>query len=235
MSQKIVIILPTFNERENLPGIVHEIFALAVDDLQVLVVDDNSPDGTGWLADELARKDGRVKVLHRQQKEGLGRAYVQGFHHALDILGADLVFCMDADFSHDPKLIPQFIQKAQSADVVIGSRYVPGGKIVNWNWSRRFISALGNWYVRTVLGVPIRDLTTGYICFRKEVIGQIGLSQLAAIGYVILVELKYRSYRHKFRIVEIPITFMERRGGASKFSIRIMWESLWRVFKLRFK
>ncbi len=235
MDTKTVIILPTYNERENLPGITNEIFALKVSDLQILIVDDNSPDGTGEVADQLARQNGRIKVLHRQKKEGLGRAYVQGFHFAIETLGADLIFCMDADFSHDPKVIPQFIQKMEKADVVIGSRYVPGGRIVNWSWARRFISALGNFYARLVLGVPIKDLTTGYVCFRKGVLDKIGLGQLAAIGYVILIELKYRSYRNKFRITEIPITFMERRGGASKFSIRIMWECFWRVFKLRFR
>ncbi len=231
---KSVIILPTYNERENLPGIVQEILRVAPADCGILVVDDNSPDGTGRLADELAQRHDRIDVLHRAQKQGLGRAYAAGFMHVLKNTAVQYIFEMDADYSHQPKYLPHFFQVIQSADVVLGSRYIRGGGVENWNIPRRCISKLANSTIRIILGIPISDLTGGYKCFRRQALASLDFRKLESRGYNFQIEVTYRLWQQKYRIKEIPITFLERHAGSSKFSLSIMIESFWRVILLRF-
>jgi len=229
-----VIILPTYNEKENLAGLVHDIFSIGIKDLHIIIVDDNSPDGTGRIADGLATKNSNIQVIHRSKKEGLGKAYVAGFKKALADSRNQYIFEMDADFSHQPKYLPNFLEKARQADVVLGSRNIPGGGIENWSWLRRFISWLANVVVRWLLGVPIKDLTGGYKCWQRHVLEQLNLDQVESSGYNFQIELTYKAYCKGFKIVEVPIVFMERRAGHSKFSLVIMLESFWKVLKLRF-
>jgi dolichol-phosphate mannosyltransferase len=224
------VVLPTYNERENIPAIVPAILA-ASPALDVLVVDDDSPDGTGALADELASADPRVRVLHRERKAGLGRAYLEGFAKALSA-GYGRILEMDADFSHDPARLPALL--ATDADVVLGSRYVPGGGTVNWGLGRRLLSRGGSLYARTILGVPIRDLTGGFKCFRRKVLESLDLGTVRSSGYAFQIELTYRAIRRGFKVVELPITFVDRRVGRSKMSRRIVAEALWMVWKIRF-
>lgn len=231
---KPVIILPTYNEKENLADIVQDIFSIGIKNLHIIVVDDNSPDGTGRIADDLAKKHNILSVVHRPQKEGLGRAYVAGFKKALADPEVDYIFEMDADFSHQPKYLPDFLQKIKSADLVLGSRNIPGGGVENWSWPRRFISWFANITIRFILGVPMRDLTGGYKCFRREVLEKLDLDRVESSGYNFQIELTYKAYKKGFKIVETPIIFVERRAGKSKFSAVIMIESFWKVLKLRF-
>jgi len=224
------VVLPTYDERENLPLIVPRILETAPE-IDVLVVDDNSPDGTGAIADELASREPRVRVLHRPRKEGLGRAYLAGFAEALDA-GYGRILEMDADFSHDPSSLPALL--AADADVVLGSRYVPGGGTVNWGLGRRLLSRGGSLYARTILGVRVRDLTGGFKCFRREVLEKLDLPSVRSSGYAFQIELTYRALRRGFRVVELPITFVDRRVGRSKMSRRIVAEALWMVWKIRF-
>ncbi|HZX97199.1 MAG TPA: polyprenol monophosphomannose synthase [Myxococcales bacterium] len=224
------VVLPTYNERENLPGIVPRILE-ASPRLDVLVVDDNSPDGTGALADALAARDPRVRVLHRQRKEGLGRAYLAGFAQAL-AAGYGRILEMDADFSHDPARLPALLEA--DADVALGSRYVPGGGTVNWGFGRRLLSRGGSLYARTILGIPVRDLTGGFKCFRRVVLEKLDLASVRSSGYAFQIELTYRALRRGFKVVEVPITFVDRRVGKSKMSRRIVAEALWMVWKIRF-
>jgi dolichol-phosphate mannosyltransferase len=224
------VVLPTYNERENVPQIIPAILA-ASPALDVLVVDDNSPDGTGSLADELAARDPRVRVLHRQRKEGLGRAYLAGFAEAL-AAGYGRVLEMDADFSHDPARLPVLL--ATDADLVLGSRYVRGGSTVNWGTGRRLLSRGGSFYARTILGLPIRDLTGGFKCFRRKVLEALDLGSVRSSGYAFQIELTYRTIRRGFKVVEVPITFTDRRVGKSKMNRRIVAEALWMVWKIRF-
>ena len=225
------VVLPTYNERENVPQIVPVILA-ASPALDVLVVDDNSPDGTGALADELAARDPRVRVLHRQRKEGLGRAYLAGFAEALRA-GYGRILEMDADFSHDPARLPVLL--GTDADLVLGSRYVPGGSTVNWGAGRRLLSRGGSFYARTILGLPIRDLTGGFKCFRRKVLEAIHFDGVRSRGYAFQVELTYRAVRAGFRVVEVPITFRDRQYGQSKMSWRIAAEAMVLVPRLRFR
>jgi dolichol-phosphate mannosyltransferase len=227
-----LVCIPTYNERENLEPIVAA--ALAADPrVDVLVVDDNSPDGTGQLADALAAREGRVKVLHRAKKEGLGRAYLAAFRWALE-RGYRYVLEMDADFSHDPRHLPTLLDTAEAgADVVLGSRYVPGGGTVNWGLVRRVISRGGSLYARTVLGVGVRDLTGGFKCFRREVLEGIDLAAVRSTGYAFQIELTYRSLKAGYSVAEVPITFEDRRVGQSKMSRKIFLEALVRVVQLR--
>jgi dolichol-phosphate mannosyltransferase len=229
MDVKAVVCLPTYNERENLERIVR---ALADKDVSVLIVDDNSPDGTGRVADALAAEQGWVEVLHRERKEGLGPAYVAGFRHALTA-GADLVLEMDADFSHDPADVPRLIAAAEEADVVIGSRYVDGGSIGNWGPARRLVSAGGSLYARVLLGVDVRDLTGGFKCFRRDVLETLDLDAIASRGYAFQIETTYRALRAGFRVREIPIAFVDRERGGSKMSGPIVLEAIWKVPALR--
>ena len=226
---KAVVCLPTYNERENLEPMLR---ALGDKGVRVLVVDDNSPDGTGRLADQLADDLDYVDVLHRERKEGLGPAYLAGFRRALAD-GAELVLEMDCDFSHDPKEVPRLVAAAADADVVLGSRYVAGGAVGNWGIVRRFVSAGGSWYARLLLGAQVRDLTGGFKCYRREVLEAIDLEAIDSKGYAFQIETTYRALRAGFRVVEIPITFVDREAGGSKMSNAIVAEAIWKVPMLR--
>jgi dolichol-phosphate mannosyltransferase len=228
-----LVCIPTYNERDNLEGIVQAVLA-ADPRTEVLVVDDNSPDGTGDLADTLAARESRVHVLHRAQKEGLGRAYLAAFAWALEGPYA-YVLEMDADWSHPPRYLPELLNRAEAgADLVLGSRYVPGGGTVNWGWLRRLISRGGSLYARTVLGLAVRDLTGGFKCFRRRVLESLDLAAVHSTGYAFQIELTYRAVRNGFRVEEMPIVFEDRRVGQSKMSRRIVVEALTMVWKLRF-
>jgi dolichol-phosphate mannosyltransferase len=227
------LVLPTYNEAENVEAFVEAVREKLPASARVLIVDDNSPDGTGAIADRLAERHENVGVLHRPHKEGLGPAYIAGFREAL-AGGADLVLEMDSDFSHDPAYLPRLLDAAQRADLVIGSRYVPGGGIADWGPLRRGISRGGSTYARLVLGVDVRDLTGGFKCFRREVLEAIDLDAIQARGYAFQVEMTYRAIQQGFRVVEVPIFFRDRRVGSSKMSRAIMAEAAWRVPALRF-
>jgi dolichol-phosphate mannosyltransferase len=229
---RVLVIVPTYNERDNLPQIVAAVHQqLPIADL--LIVDDASPDGTGELADEIARQDTKVTILHRAGKQGLGTAYIAGFRHAL-AHNYDFVFEMDCDFSHDPKYLPRMLDAAQNgADLVLGSRYVDGGGTVNWGPVRKLISRGGSFYARTILGVPVRDLTGGFKCFRRRVLESIDLDGVSAQGYGFQIEMTYRALKQNFQVVEVPIVFVDRRVGQSKMSKRIFIEALTLVWKLR--
>jgi dolichol-phosphate mannosyltransferase len=233
---RLVVCLPTYEECENLEPLVRALGNVfqrhGPDDVRVLVIDDASPDGTGEIADRLSREFDWVGVLHRQRKEGLGPAYVAGFRRAL-AEGAELVLEMDADFSHDPDDVPRLVSAAAQADLVLGSRYVPGGRIENWGPGRKAVSAAGSWYARTVLGLGLRDLTGGFKCFRREVLERIDLDAVSSLGYAFQIETTYRAVRAGFRVVEIPITFVDREVGGSKMTKRIVGEAIWRVPRLR--
>jgi dolichol-phosphate mannosyltransferase len=228
------VILPTYNEAENLERIVGDVLEHLPASSRVLIVDDNSPDGTGGIADRLAGSDGSIAVLHRERKEGLGPAYLAGFHVALDG-GAERIIEMDADFSHDPAYLPRLIAATGDADLAIGSRYVPGGGITDWGPTRRFISRGGSAYARLALGLPIRDLTGGFKCFRRVVLETIDLETIEARGYAFQVETTYRAIKSGFRVVEVPITFRDRTDGISKMTKAIVAEAMWRVPAMRFR
>jgi dolichol-phosphate mannosyltransferase len=229
---RTLLLIPTYNERDNLAQLsaqIHDSLPAA----DILVIDDNSPDGTGQLADELAAKHPYVQVLHRAGKLGLGSAYIAGFRHAL-AAGYDYVFEMDADFSHDPCYLPSMLGAAMDgADVVIGSRRVPGGGTENWGLARQLISAGGSLYARTILGLPIRDLTAGFKCFRRHVLSAIELSAVRSNGYSFQIEMTYRAIQKGFKVVEVPIVFVDRRAGQSKMSRQIFIEAMGMVWRLR--
>jgi dolichol-phosphate mannosyltransferase len=226
------LILPTYNEAENIEPMVRAARAQLGEGDRILVVDDNSPDGTGQIADRLAEEIEGVEVLHRPGKQGLGRAYLAGFRRALDG-GAELLLEMDSDFSHDPDDLPRLIAAAQDADLVLGSRYVPGGNVVDWGLVRKLVSRGGSWYARTVLGVGVRDLTGGFKCFRRSVLESLDLESVHADGYGFQIELTYRAIKAGFNVVEIPIVFRDRRVGQSKMNARIALEAVWKVPALR--
>jgi dolichol-phosphate mannosyltransferase len=228
----ICVCLPTYNERENLEPMVARLENVLGGDGFVLVIDDSSPDGTGELADRLAAERSWVRVIHRPRKEGLGPAYLEGFRHAL-ALDADLVLEMDCDFSHDPADVPRLIAAAEDADLVIGSRYVPGGGTRNWGLVRRLISRGGSLYAQLLLGVPIRDLTGGFKCYRRAVLETIDLDAIDSKGYAFQIETTYRALRAGFRAVEVPIVFADREVGGSKMSKAIVLEAVWKVPALR--
>ena len=233
MADRYLVCVPTYNERANLPLIVPAI--LAQDPrLEVLVIDDGSPDGTGDLADELAAADPRVHVLHRSAKQGLGRAYLAGFEWALE-RGYEFIFEMDADFSHDPAFLPRFIEAIRSADIVIGSRYKQGVNVINWPISRLLLSLGANQYARVVTGLPITDSTGGFKCFRRKVLEAIDFGRVRSNGYAFQIEMSYRAWRKGFTLVEIPIVFTDRVEGHSKMSRRIVREAIWMVWSLRFR
>jgi dolichol-phosphate mannosyltransferase len=228
------VILPTYNEAENLERLVAAIRDRLPEVSRVLVVDDNSPDGTGEIADHLAAEHPNVEVLHRARKQGLGPAYIAGFGQAL-AGGAELIVEMDADFSHDPAYLPQLLRAAEDADLVIGSRYVPGGGVTEWGPLRRFISRGGSAYARTALGLDVRDLTGGFKVIRREVLETIDLDAIDSLGYAFQVEVTYRAIRTGFRVVEIPIVFRDRREGSSKMTKAIVAEAMWRVPAMRLR
>jgi dolichol-phosphate mannosyltransferase len=227
-----LLCIPTYNERENIESIVRAVLE-ADGRTDVLVVDDASPDGTGELADALARQSSRVHVLHRAGKAGLGRAYLAAFRWGLE-RGYRFLLEMDADWSHHPRYLPSLLDRAASdADLVLGSRWVPGGGTLNWGLGRRLISKGGSLYARLVLGLPIRDLTGGFKCFRAEVLRAIDLDSVHSTGYAFQIELTYRAIRRGFRVVEVPIVFEDRRVGQSKMSRAIVLEALFMVWKIR--
>lgn len=233
MPERALVVVPTYNERVNLPLIVPQI--LAQDPrIEVLVVDDNSPDGTGALADQLAAADPRVHVLHRPGKGGLGKAYLAGFRWALD-QGYDLIFEMDADFSHDPKFLPAFLDAAREADLVIGSRYKTGVNVINWPISRLLLSLGANQYARWATGLPLTDSTGGFKCFRRPVLAALEFERVRSNGYSFQIEMSFRAWKKGFRLVEIPIVFTDRVEGQSKMNGRIVREAIWMVWWLRLK
>jgi dolichol-phosphate mannosyltransferase len=231
---RILICLPTYNERENLESMVRALGDLGLEELEVLVIDDASPDGTGDIADRLADELSWVHVLHRERKEGLGPAYLAGFGRALE-LGADLVFEMDCDFSHDPADVPRLTAAAVDADLVLGSRYVEGGGTRNWGLVRRFISRGGSLYAQVLLQLGIRDLTGGFKCYRRAVLETIDLDAITSRGYAFQIETTYRTLRAGFRVVEVPIVFADREVGGSKMSKAIVLEAIWKVPLLRLR
>jgi dolichol-phosphate mannosyltransferase len=228
------VILPTYDEAENLERIVGAVLEQLPASRRILIVDDNSPDGTGKIADRLAEADDSIAVLHRPRKEGLGPAYLAGFRVALEA-GAERIIEMDADFSHDPSYLPALIEATEHADLAIGSRYVPGGGITDWGPMRRFISRGGSAYARAALGLPVRDLTGGFKCFRRVVLETINLETIEARGYAFQVETTYRAIKAGFRVVEVPIVFKDRADGTSKMSKGIVAEAMWRVPAMRFR
>lgn len=230
---KVVVITPTYNEKDNLPVLIEAIFGLGLNGISMLVVDDNSPDETGKIAERYAKKY-PLKVLHRKEKMGLGTAYVEGFN---DVLKGDFkyIILIDADMSHDPKDIKKLLEKIINYDLVIGSRYVKGGKTVNWSFMRKLISRFGNIYSKAILSLPYNDLTSGYRCFRREVLEKIDFDSLSSVGYGFTIETIYHADKNGFRIVEIPITFSERESGKSKFDLPIILESFKNVISLRLR
>ncbi|HKV00933.1 MAG TPA: polyprenol monophosphomannose synthase [Ktedonobacteraceae bacterium] len=229
---KTLLITPTYNEIENLRPLLTEIFSYAPE-TDVLIVDDNSPDGTGKLADEIHNQNSRVKVLHRPGKLGLGTAYIAGFKYAIEH-GYDAAFEMDADFSHDPRYLPDFLKAIEHADVVIGSRYIPGGYTPNWSLFRRLISGGGNIFARFTLGIPVHDCTAGYRLYRRQLLESIDLDTVQSQGYAFQIEMAYRAAQQGFKIFETPIIFMDRRIGKSKMSRKIVIEGFTYVLKARF-
>jgi dolichol-phosphate mannosyltransferase len=232
--RSICLVLPTYNEAGNIEGFVEAVLAKLPASATVLVVDDNSPDGTGRIADRLAAGDGRVEVLHRPRKEGLGPAYLAGFRRAL-AAGAELVLEMDSDFSHDPAYLPRLLEASGRADLVIGSRYVDGGGVGDWGALRRAISRGGCAYARLVLGLGVQDLTGGFKCFRRDVLEAIEIDSIRSRGYAFQVETTYRAIRAGFKVVEVPIVFRDRQAGASKMGRSIVTEAVWRVPAMRFR
>ncbi|HMI31765.1 MAG TPA: polyprenol monophosphomannose synthase [Candidatus Limnocylindrales bacterium] len=228
---KALVVIPTYNERENLTELLRQIFAQGLP-LEVLIIDDNSPDGTGAVADGLAQADPRVHVMHRAAKMGLGSAYVAGFRYALE-RDYDAVFEMDADFSHNPESLPVFLRELESADLVVGSRYLHGVTVVNWPLKRLVLSYGANVYSRVITGIPIKDLTGGFKCFRRVVLESVDLSRVRSDGYGFQIEMNYKAWRKGFRLREIPILFVDRRAGESKMNQRIVWEAAWMVWRLR--
>jgi len=231
---KTIIVLPTYNEKENLSRMVDELLALNISNLHILVVDDNSPDGTGKIADELAARDERVNVLHRKEKNGLGQAYIAGFKQAIS-MDADYIIQMDCDFSHQPKYIPEFLKAIESHDVVLGSRFAKGGSVdKDWSIYRKLLTWFANRvYTPTILGIPVRDATGGYRVWRRNTLIGLGLDRIRSNGYVFQVEMAYVASRLGFRIAEIPIYFPDRELGESKMDIRIQIEAAMRVWEVR--
>jgi dolichol-phosphate mannosyltransferase len=231
MPERALVVVPTYNECENLPQIVSAILSQDAP-LDVLIVDDGSPDGTGAMADEFAARDSRVHVLHRKSKDGLGRAYLAGFAWALDH-DYGFVFEMDADFSHDPKNLPRFLDAAANADVVVGSRYASGVNVINWPMSRLLLSWFANTYARCVTGLKLTDATGGFKCFRREVLAAMPFDRVRSNGYAFQIEMSFRAWKKGVRIQELPIIFTDRMEGRSKMNGRIVREAIWMVWWLR--
>jgi len=230
-NSKITVVIPTYNEKENIGALIRKITGLDPA-ISIIVVDDNSPDGTGGEVLRLGKIFPQVKLMERTDKRGLGTAYVDGFKEALS-RGADLIFGMDADLSHDPAHIPDFLKAAGEGDVVVGSRYLDGVSVVNWPISRLILSVGANKYVRIITGLPVSDATSGFICYKREALAAIPLDNIESDGYSFLVEMKYRIFKKGFRLKEIPIVFVERRKGRSKMSFNVFLESVIMVWRLR--
>lgn len=228
-----LVIVPTYNERENIAAVVDKVMGLGLD-LGLLIVDDNSPDGTGDIVRELAKTNKSLHILQRAGKMGLGSAYIAGFKWALANTDAQFVFEMDADFSHDPGALPEFLEAVKDADVVLGSRYLDGITVMNWPLSRLFLSVGANIYTRIITGMPLKDATGGFKCFRRKVLESLPLDQITSDGYSFQIEVNHIVWQKKFRIKEIPIIFVDRTIGTSKMSRRIIWEAAFLVWKLRF-
>ena len=226
-SDRVAVIVPTFNERANIESTVGRVRS-AVPEADLLVVDDNSPDGTGEIADKLAAEDSHVHVLHRDRKAGLGAAYIAGFHWALEA-GYDVIVEMDADGSHRPEELPRLLDALASADLVLGSRYVPGGTVLNWPKSRELLSRGGNTYARLMLGIKLKDATGGYRAYRASTLRKIALDEVESQGYCFQIDLAVRAIRAGLTVTEVPITFVERVHGSSKMSRAVVAEALWRV------
>ncbi|RJP17434.1 MAG: polyprenol monophosphomannose synthase [Candidatus Abyssobacteria bacterium SURF_5] len=233
-SNKALVVIPTLNERENIEKLLPAVLEMG-EEYHILIVDDKSSDGTGELADQFALETGRVHVLHRPARMGLGSAYIDGFKYALKSTDAQYVFEMDADFSHDPKYLPDFLEVIREADLVVGSRYLKGISIVNWPLNRLIISKIGNWYARTITGLPLTDVTAGYKCFRRSLLEQIDLDSFHSNGYSFQIEMSYKAWKKGFRVKEVPIVFVDRTIGESKITYGIVWEAIWRVWALKFK
>lgn len=227
-----LVIIPTYNEKDNIVPLITELLSTAPD-LEILIVDDNSPDGTGELALAMSRQENRVHLLQRPSKMGLGSAYLDAFGKALAMENVSLICTMDADFSHDPHQLPGLLQAARDSDVVVGSRYLEGINVVNWPLHRIILSYSANAYARLITGLPIRDCTSGFCCLRREVLQTIRLDSIKSEGYAFLIELKHRAWTHGFTLSEVPIIFHERRYGSSKISKRIILEAALLVWKLR--
>lgn len=223
------IVIPTYNEAENIESLIRQILELHPD-FNIIVVDDNSPDGTGKIADTLAQKDNRIGAIHRLKKLGLGSAYVEGFKKALAD-GADLIFEMDADFSHNPHYLHDFLTASKSADLVIGSRYVNGVRVEGWRFRRLLMSKLANMYVSYITAKPLWDFTAGFRCYRRHVLERFDLNNVESDGYAFQIEMTHLAFQHGFKVVEIPITFRERANGVSKISGNVMWEAFWLTLK----
>ncbi|OHB24418.1 MAG: hypothetical protein A3F96_00905 [Parcubacteria group bacterium RIFCSPLOWO2_12_FULL_40_10] len=229
---KTLIIIPTYNEIENIPGLIKEIFGFD-NQLSVMVVDDDSPDGTAGIVQELRRTYFNLLLLQRRGTRGFGQSYLEGFKKIINE-NYEIIVIMDADFSHDYKEIPEMVRKFSDCDTVVGSRYVQGGKIKNWNWRRRLLSRFANFYASSILSIPIYDSTTGFMCFKKDVLKKINLDSIKSEGYAFLVELKYKIFKAGYKITEHPIVFTERREGESKMSFKNIWEAIFLPWKLRF-
>lgn len=232
--QKTIKLIPTYNEKENIASLAEAIFSL-YPQTSILVLDDHSPDGTAEEVEKIKPRFFNLAVHKRTGPRGFGRSYLDGFSKILNNDRYDYVVMMDADFSHDPKEIETMVAGLSNYDLVIGSRYVSGGGIDNWSWRRRLLSRFANFYVRKILGTPIKDMTTGFMCLRKNILRSLDLNSISSDGYAFLVELKYRLYKNGFSFVEHPITFKERREGKSKMSSKVIWESIWMPWQLRFK
>ena len=228
---KALVIIPTYNEKENVEPLLQRVFA-EVPGIEVLIVDDNSPDGTGAIADRAAAADPRVHVMHRPGKLGLGSAYMAGFRYALE-RDYEAVFEMDADFSHSPESLPVFLRELEDADLVLGSRYLYGVTVVNWPLKRLILSYGANVYSRVITGMRVKDLTGGFKCFRRRVLEAVDWSRVRSDGYAFQIEITFKAWRKGFRIREIPIVFVDRKAGESKMSRRIVWEAAWMVWRLR--
>lgn len=231
--KKSLVIIPTYNEADNIKKIIPEI--LAQDEgFHTLVVDDNSPDGTANLVKEMQKSDSRIHLIERSRKQGLGTAYVAGFKYAL-ANGFDFIFEMDADFSHDPKALPLLLKKAEEYDLIIGSRYISGVNVVNWPLQRLILSYGANLYTRIITGMPVRDATAGFKCYRRKVLESIDLDSITSNGYSFQIETNFLAWKKGFRVCEVPIVFVDRRAGVSKMSKHIVYEAAWMVWKLKLK
>lgn len=228
---KAIIVIPTYNEAENLERLVNQILSVHPD-FNIVVVDDCSPDGTGDIADALCARDQRIGVIHRPEKAGLGTAYIRGFQEAL-AKGADLIFEMDADFSHDVKYLSDFLEATERADLVIGSRYIDGVRVEGWRFRRLLLSKLANMYVSYIMVRPVWDFTAGFRCYRRKVLESLDMSIIRSDGYAFQIEMTYLAFKNGFKVLEIPITFREREHGTSKISRGVVWEAFWRTLRCR--